>query len=85
MSITQDIGGSYFYYGHASSDCISGCIAMLSYWTSLKYDESNVTFHGVCWHGIKSAYHVEVWKGGGMHENQLLRSFFEKMFWQWKN
>jgi hypothetical protein len=55
MSITQDINGSYFYYGHALSDCTSGCIVMSSYWTSLEYDDCNVNVHGICWHGIKSS------------------------------
>ncbi len=74
----QDIGGFCFYYGHASSDCTSGCIAMSSYWTTLEYDEWNVVFHGVCWHGIKNSQHVEVWKGDGIHEE----STFWELFWK---
>ncbi len=59
-------------------DCTSGCIAMNSYWTTLEYDECNVVFHGLCWHGIKSSQHGEVWDGGGIHEE----STFGELFWK---
>jgi hypothetical protein len=45
MSIAQDIGGFFFYYGHASSDCTSDYIAT-SNRTTLQHDECNVVFHG---------------------------------------
>ncbi len=57
----------------------SDCIATNSYLTTLEYDECNVIFHGVCWHGIKSSQHVEVWEDNGIHEE----STFEELFWKY--
>jgi hypothetical protein len=42
--MSQDIDGSYFYYDPISTDCISGGTIMISYWTTLEYDQCNVVF-----------------------------------------
>ncbi len=74
----QDIDSFCFYNGHASSDCTSVYSATSNYWTILDYDEGNVVFHGVCWHGIKSSQHVKVWKSSGIHEESTFGEFFWK-------
>jgi hypothetical protein len=70
-----------FYYGHASSDYTSACIAMNSYCTTLKYDMCNVVFHEVYWYGIRGLQHLKIWEGDGIYEELT----FGELFWKWKN
>jgi hypothetical protein len=81
---TQGIGGLSFYYGHPSSQCTRGFIAMSNYYTTLEYDGCIVFFFFSEFVDMPPRVWI-IWryeKAIGYTKNQLFGSYSKKMFQQ---